>query len=107
MPAAVVNPNILSVVFIKAPAPRKPMPVTIAPKRGSGLSGEIIFATIDNPQAPTDTKIKVPNPIGLCDLCLSNPKAKANKKVIENLTIISIVSKVTKGNVIGYINLTW
>ena len=65
MLAAVVKPKILSVVLIKAPAPKKPMPVTIAANKGSGLSMLIAIAVIANPQEPMATNINVPKPIGL------------------------------------------
>ena len=84
MLAAVVNPNILSPVFINAPAPRKPIPVTIAPINASGFSGLITTAAIARPQEPMATKIKVPKPINLCDFWRSNPNINDKIKVMKN-----------------------
>jgi hypothetical protein len=62
--AAVVNPKVFSFVLINAPAPRKPIPVTTDPNSGRGFSFRIV-AVIASPHDPTDTKIKVPKPMGL------------------------------------------
>ena len=56
--------------------------VIIAPIIGSGLSFSNI-AEIASPQAPTETKMKVPNPIGLWDFCLSRPNIEDNIKTIK------------------------
>ena len=74
--AADVKPNILSVVLINAPAPKKPILVTIALSKGRGLIGSKVTAVTAKAQAPTATKAKVPKPIGLCFLCRSRPKSK-------------------------------
>ena len=82
--AAVVKPVILSAVFINAPAPRKPIPVTIDPRSGNGLSGWNVIAVIAKAQEPAATNVNVPNPTGLCDHSRSRPKRKAKAKVIPS-----------------------
>ena len=87
--AALVNPYILSVLFIRAPAPRKPIPVTIAERRGSGFAGAISKAAIPRAQEPVETKTNVPNPTGFLETCLSIPNKKDIKKITRNLNIIA------------------
>ena len=86
--AAVLKPNILSVVFIKAPAPRKPIPVIIALNNPLGFSKFRITDIKAKPQLPTATKINVANPIGLWLLCLSIPNKEDNMNTTANLIII-------------------
>ncbi len=95
MLAAVVNPNVLSLVLINAPAPKKPIPVTTAPNSGRGFSISMMVAVIASPQAPTATKINAPKPIGLWDFCLSIPKINDSANVIINLDTITNVSIVS------------
>ena len=65
MLAAEVRPKILSLVFIKAPAPRNPIPVTIADSKGIECSKPRATAITAKLQEPIATKVYVPKPIGL------------------------------------------
>ena len=65
MLAAVVRFVMLPVLSFRIiPAPRKPMPVTIAARRGTERSSPISAAATASAEAPTATRIKVPKPTG-------------------------------------------
>jgi len=92
MLVAVVNPNILSEPFIKAPAPKKPMLVTIAASKDTVKLGPISTEVIAKPHAPTATKTKVPNPTGLWLFWRCKPYASVKRNTKKNLRIISLIN---------------
>src|SRR6266571_1584043 len=93
--AAVVKPNTRSFARIKAPAPRKPMPVMTPPRRVNGLSASKSIARIARAAAPVDTKMNVPNPTGLRRICRSRPIPKARAKTSRSRKTLSAGSIVT------------
>ncbi len=89
--AAVVNPKtFFSSLLIKAPAPRKPIPVIIPPITNKGLESPLnCMAPSVITQDPVATSIKVPKPIGFFLNCLSRPKIPDSTKAsnILNITV--------------------
>src|SRR3989304_1993882 len=91
--AAVVKPNTLSVPFIKAPAPRKPIPVTTADMSVIEFASVPDVAIIPSALAPRETKMNVPKPTGLWGFCLSSPKKRESKKVAPSRDTTSFHNK--------------
>ena len=87
-----MNPKTLSEVFIKAPAPKKPTPVIIAPNKDKLVSPLNSTEIMERTQEPIATNVNVPNPTGLCDLWLSNPNRTARKKVKRSLNMAVSIS---------------
>ena len=57
--------KILSFVFISAPAPKNPMPVTIAESKGIECSKPRATAIMAKLHEPMETNVYVPKPMGL------------------------------------------
>ena len=93
MAAAVVKPKILSEVLINAPAPRKPMPVTIAASKGRGFSRLSKDAATANAHEPMATNTNVPKLTGLWERCLSRPNNVERTKTSANLRVMIAISK--------------